>query len=63
MAQIGRPLPLLVVCDAAQTEENFLELAGDLPLLTTTMERALAGPLTGSETVWRSPAGQPVELR
>ena len=63
MARIGRALPLLVVCDAAQTEEIFLTLAGNLPLLTATLERALAGPITGGDTVWRSPSGQPVELR
>ena len=63
MARIGRPLPALFVCDAPQTEEYFLAMAGNLPLLTATLERALAGPLTGADTVWRSPSGQPVELR
>ena len=62
MAHIGRALPMLVVCDAPPTEENFLALAGDLPMLTTTLERALAGPLTGADTVWRNPAGGSVAL-
>lgn len=62
MAHIGRPLPVLFVCDAGETEEYFLAMGGDLPLLTATLGRALAGPLTGADTVWRSPAGGPVEL-
>ena len=62
MAQLGRPLPALLVCDSPETEENYLSLAGDLHLLATTMERALAGPLTGAATVWRSPSGGPVAL-
>ncbi len=62
MAQMGRPLPALVVCDAPQTEDNFMAMAGDLLQPTTTRERALSGPLTGGDTVWRRPAGQPVEL-
>ena len=62
MARIGRSLPALFVCDAAETEEYFLEMAGDLPLLTATLERALPGPLTGADTVWRSPTDGSVEL-
>ena len=62
MARIGRALPALFVCDASETEEYFLANAGDLPLLTATLEHALAGPITGADTVWRSPAGETVEL-
>ena len=62
MARIGRSLPALFVCDAAETEEYFLAMAGDLPLLTATLERALSGPLTGADTVWRSPTDGSVEL-
>ena len=52
MAANGCPLPLLV-CRTDQGEENFWAAAGRLPLLTATLERALAGPLTGAITVWR----------
>ena len=62
MARIGRPLPTLVVCDSEQVEENFLAMAGKLALFTTTMARALAGPLTGGDSVWRSPSGEPAAL-
>ena len=62
MAHIGRALPMMVVCDAQATEENFLALAGELPLLTTTLEQALAGPLTGADTVWRGSSVGPVAL-
>ena len=62
MAQLGRPLPLLVVCETDRAEQNFQAAADGLPLLTTTVERALAGPLTGAETAWRDAAG-PAELR
>ena len=62
MAAMGRPLPLLMVCDSERAVASFLSLAGGTPLLAATLERALEGPLTGSATVWRHPAGQPVEL-
>ena len=62
MFEMGRPLPMLIVCDSQQVVENFLALAGDLPMLTTSMETALQGPLTGAETVWRGPADGSVEL-
>lgn len=61
MAQIGRARPVLFVCDSALIENHLLAV-NDLPLLTTTMPRALAGPLTGAATVWRSPSGEPVAL-
>ena len=63
MAQLGRGLPILVVCDTERAEETYLTAGGGLPLLTATLKRALAGPLTGGATVWRSaaPAG-PVAL-
>ena len=62
MAHIGRALPMMVVCDVQTTEENFLTLSSNLLMLTTTLERVLSGPLTGADTVWRSPGGGPVEL-
>ena len=61
MAQLGRPLPALFVCDDPFIEEYYRS-AGGFPLLTVTTERALAGPLTGGDTVWRSPSGEPAAL-
>ena len=53
MAASGRPLPLLVVCETAQGRMAFEAAgAGTLPMLTTTLERALEGPVTGAVTVW-----------
>ena len=52
MAAAGRPLPLLVVCETDRGEENFSVAGRRLPMLTTTLERALAGPVTGAVTVW-----------
>ena len=62
MLELRRPLPALMVCDSQQAVENFLSLAGDLPLLATSLEMALQGPLTGADTAWRSPARGSVEL-
>ena len=53
MAATGRPLPLLMVCETELGAENFQAEGRRLPMLTTTLERALAGPLTGRATVWR----------
>ena len=52
MAAAGRPLPLLMVCETARGRRNFRAAAGTLPMLTTTLEQALAGPVTGPVTVW-----------
>ena len=52
MAGAGRPLPLLIVCETARGRQNFQAAVGTLPMLTTTLERALAGPVTGAVTVW-----------
>ena len=60
MAASG-PLPLLVVCETARGLYNFRAAAGTLPMLTATLERALAGPVTGPVTVW-SRDGQPAAL-
>ena len=51
-AVAGRPLPLLVVCETTRRQVNFRAAGGTLPMLTTFLERALAGPLTGLVTVW-----------
>ena len=47
MAVAGRALPLLMVCETARGRRNFRAAAGTLPMLTTTLERALSGPVTG----------------
>ena len=57
----GHSLPLLMVCETAQGRRNFRAAAGTLPMLTTTLERALAGPVTGAVTVW-SRDGVPAAL-
>ena len=49
---VGAALPLLVVCETEGAAENFRRAEGELPLLLTTLERALRGPLTGAATVW-----------
>ena len=61
MAAAGRQLPLLVVCETDRGEVNFRAAGGRLPMLTATLERALAGPLTGAVTVW-SRNGVPAAL-
>ena len=61
MASAGRPLPLLMVCETARGRANFRAEAGPLPMLTATLERALAGPVTGAVTVW-SRNGVPAAL-
>ena len=61
MAEAGRPLPLLVVCETARGLYNFRAAAGTLPMLTASLERALAGPVTGPVTVW-SRDGLPAAL-
>ena len=61
MAAAGRPLPLLMVCETARGRANFRSVGGALPMLTTFLERALAGPLTGPATVW-SRDGAPAAL-
>ena len=52
MAALGRPLPLLMVYETARGRRNFETAGGDLPMLAATLERALAGPVTGGVTVW-----------
>ena len=62
MFEVGRPLPMLMVCDTRQAVEDFLSLAGNLPMLAASMEAALRGPLTGADSVWRSHTDGSVEL-
>ena len=61
MASLGRPLPLLMVCETEQGRRVFEASAGELPMLTATQRRAFAGPLTGPVTVWRQD-GAPAAL-
>ena len=61
MAAAGRALPLLMVCETARGRRNFRAAAGTLPMLTTTLERALSGSVTGAVTVW-SGDGVPAAL-
>ena len=61
MAAAGRSLPLLVVCETARGLRNFRAAAGELTILTATLEWALAGPVTGAVTVW-SRDGVPAAL-
>ena len=62
LALLGRPLPVLMVCDTQRVAEIFLAVAGDLPLLAATLEQALAGPISGGAAVWRVPSGDPAAL-
>ena len=62
MAETGRPLPPLMVCETDLGEENFRGTAGGLSMLTATLERVLAGPLTGGATVWRDNGAEVVGL-
>lgn len=50
-AAVGRPVPVLVVCDTEHAAHNFIEVGRSLPLLATHLAAALAGPLTGNSTV------------
>ena len=61
MAALGRPLPLLVVCETAGGRNSFRDAAGALPMLTATLEQALTGPVTGAVNVW-SREGMPAAL-
>ena len=49
MANIGRPMPLLMVCETERARQNFGAAAGALPMLTAALEGALAGPLTAQQ--------------
>ena len=65
MAAAGRPLPLLMVCETARGRQNFRAAAGTLPMLTTTLALALAGPVTGAGygvEPGRGPGGAPLPV-
>lgn len=57
----GQPLPVLFVCETERAVTQFIAARGSLPLLATSQAAALAGPLTGEQTVWSEP-GRRVQL-
>ena len=52
MAQSGASIPLLFICATDRAEANVLNVAGGLPVMTCTVDRADRGALAGAETVW-----------
>lgn len=52
-AAVGRPTPLLMVCETEQAARRFAEYDSLLPLLVTHTAAVEAGRLTGDATVWR----------
>ena len=63
LAPIGlnRTFPLLVITGEALPAKRFDDLAGNLPVLTTTLQEFLSGVWEGPESVWRR-KGRPVGL-
>ena len=59
--RLGRTFPLLVITGEALPAKRFDNLAGDLPLATTTLKEILTGVWEGPESVWRR-RGHPVGL-
>ena len=54
--EMGYRVGLLVVCDTAKAERAFWRQgtgSPDLPMLTSTLQRALREPLVGANTAWR----------
>ncbi|WP_419946855.1 hypothetical protein [Candidatus Poriferisodalis sp.] len=61
-AAVGRPAPLLMVCETEQAAERFAEYDSLLPLLVTHTAAVEAGRLTGDVTVWRRRDADTVSL-
>ena len=60
LAQVRlKTFPLLVITGEASAATLFDDLAGDLPMLTTTLQEFLTGVWEGPESVWRR-RGRPV---
>ena len=59
--RLSRTFPLLVITGEALPAKRFDNLAGDLPLATTTLKEILTGVWEGPESVWRR-RGHPVGL-
>lgn len=61
-AAMGRPAPLLMVCETEQAANRFAEYDTLLPLLVTHNAAVEAGRLTGDATVWRQRDADAVSL-
>ena len=59
--RLNETFPLLVITGEASAAKRFDDLAGDLPMLTTTLKEFLTGVWEGPESVWRR-KGRPVGL-
>ena len=59
--RLGRSFPILVITGEELPAKRFDDLAGDLPVLTTTLKEILTGVWEGPESVWRR-RGRPVGL-
>lgn len=61
-AAVGRPAPLLMVCETEQAAERFAEYGSILPILVTHTGAVETGRLTGDVTVWRLRDAETVSL-
>ena len=59
--RLERSFPVLVITGEELPATRFDDLAGDLPVLTTTLKKFLTGVWEGPESVWRR-KGHPVGL-
>ena len=59
--RLGKTFPVLVITGEALAAQHFDDLAGNLPLLATTLKEFLTGIWEGPESVWRR-GGRPVGL-
>ena len=60
-SELNTTFPVLVITGESLPAKRFDELAGDLPMLTTTLKQFLTGVWEGPESVWRR-EGRPVGL-
>ena len=59
--RLNKTFPILVITGEALPAQRFDNLAGDLPVLTTTLKEFLSGVWEGPESIWRR-KGRPVGL-
>ena len=59
--RLNTTFPVLVITGESLPAKRFDELAGDLPMLTTTLKQFLTGVWEGPDSVWRR-KGRPVGL-